>query len=63
MTAETIEIFRKADLFRCLDDGVIETLVRNSVEKRITRDEILFLAGVNAAGLYLIAEGSLRAFR
>ena len=63
MNAETIEIFRKAELFRGLDDNVLRTLVNDSVEKRLARNEILFLADDNAAGLYLVADGSIRAFR
>ena len=63
MNAETIEIFRIGELFRELDDAVLRTLVNHSVEKRLARNEILFLADDDAAGLYLIAEGSVRAFR
>lgn len=63
MNSEIVEIFRKAELFRGLDDDVLKTLVNHSVEKRLSRNEILFIADDNATGLYLIAEGSLRAFR
>lgn len=63
MAAETIEIFRKAELFRDLDYDVLETLVKSSVEKRLARNEILFLAGEDAAGLYIVADGAVRAFR
>src|SRR5262245_50413259 len=56
-------MFRKAELFRDLNDDVLQTLVRHAVEKRMARNEILFVAGEPAAGLYLIAEGAIRAFR
>jgi len=34
-----------------------------AVERRLTRDEILFVAGDEARGLYVIVSGALRAFR
>ena len=61
--AENIDIFRKAELFRDLSDDVLRTLAKYAVEKRLARNEILFVAGEPAAGLYLIAEGAVRAFR
>jgi CRP/FNR family transcriptional regulator len=61
--AKTIEIFRQAELFQDLDDNILQFLVDQSVEKRLGRNEILLLAGDEAAGLYVVAEGSLRAYR
>jgi len=63
VNTQTIEIFRKAEIFHGLDDNVLRTLVSHSIEKRLTRNEILFIADDDATGLYLIAEGSVRAFR
>jgi CRP/FNR family transcriptional regulator len=57
------EIFKQAELFRDLDDVACKDLVDHSVEKTLERNEILFLAGDDAKGLYVIASGSLRAFR
>lgn len=56
-------IFKQAELFRDLDDAVCDALAAHAVEKNLSRDEILFLAGDDAKGLYLIANGSLRAYR
>lgn len=56
-------ILKQADLFRGLDDEIVELLASRSVERRLLRDEILFVAGDPAAGLYVVAEGSVRAFR
>jgi CRP/FNR family transcriptional regulator len=57
------ETFKHAELFRDLDDVAREALSAHSTEKRLERNEILFLAGEDAKGLYVIASGSLRAFR
>jgi CRP/FNR family transcriptional regulator len=57
------EIFKRAELFRGLDDAACAALSAHSTERRLDRNEILFLAGEDAKGLYVIASGSLRAFR
>jgi len=59
----TREIFKQTELFRDLDDNILNVLAAQSIEKRLDRNEILFLAGDDAAGLFVVAEGSLRAFR
>ncbi len=56
-------IFKRTELFRGLDDAVLAILATHSVVKRLQRNEILFLAGEPALGLYVIASGSVRAFR
>lgn len=58
-----IEVFRQTELFRELDSEVLKILAGHAVEKHLERNEILFLAGEEAKGLYIIAEGSVRAFR
>lgn len=58
-----IEIFKKTELLNDLDNEALEFLSAHAVEKRLGRNEILFLAGERANGLYVIAEGSVRAFR
>jgi CRP/FNR family transcriptional regulator len=58
-----IEIFKQTELFCGLDEEVLGVLSAHAIEKRLERDEILFLAGERANGLYVIAEGSVRAFR
>ena len=57
------EILRQTELFHDLDENVLRALSSRAVEKRLERNEILFLAGEKARGLYVIAEGSVRAFR
>lgn len=63
MIRETIDILRKADLFSELSDEVLSALAKNAIEKRVARNEIIFFAGDDSEGLYVIAEGSVRAFR
>ncbi len=63
MPDNKIVIFKQTELFRDLDDSVVAVLARYSAIKRLTRDEILFVAGEPAKGLYVIASGSVRAFR
>ena len=63
MADDKTPIFRQTELFRGLDDAVLDVLATNSVVKRLRRNEILFLAGEPAKGLYVIASGSVRAFR
>jgi CRP/FNR family transcriptional regulator len=46
-----------------LDEDVLCVLARRAVEKILNRNEILFLAGEEAAGLFVIAAGAVRAFR
>jgi CRP-like cAMP-binding protein len=63
VSKDKIAIFKQTELFRELDDDIVRLLARRAVEKTLNRNEILFLAGEEAAGLYVIAEGSVRAFR
>jgi CRP-like cAMP-binding protein len=54
---------RQTALFQDLDESILDSLARGSVEKRLARNEILFIAGETATGLYVVIEGSVRAFR
>lgn len=63
MPDDTIAIFKQAELFRDLDEAVLEVLAEQSNVKRLQRNEILFLAGEPAKGLFIISSGSVRAFR
>lgn len=63
MPADRAELLRQTGLFHDLDDSILQFLALGAVEKRLGRNEILFLAGDEAAGLYVIIEGSVRAFR
>lgn len=54
---------RGTALFGELDEKSLNALAARAVERRYGRDEVLFLAGEEARGLYVIASGSVRAFR
>jgi CRP/FNR family transcriptional regulator len=41
----------------------LRALAERAVERRLARGEILFMAGEEARGLYVIVEGAVRAFR
>ena len=63
MADDKIELFRKTELLRDLDVAVLKDLANHAVMKRLRRNEILFLAGEPAQGMYVIASGAVRAFR
>ncbi len=63
MTTEKINALRKTALFGELNELELAALAERAIERRLKRDEILFVAGDEAAGLFVIAEGSLRAYR
>lgn len=63
MITDKVAIFKQTELFQDLDDEVLRVLAEHAVEKCLDRNEILFVAGEKAAGLFVIAKGSVRAFR
>ena len=63
MPDEKIEILRRTQLLQDLDDKALAELAGHAVPKRLRRNEILFLAGEPAKGMYVIASGAVRAFR
>jgi len=50
-------------LFRDLDEALLRVLAEKAIERRLARDEILFMIGDDAKGLYVIVSGSVRAYR
>ena len=63
MTTDKMTALRRTALFGGLDDASLGTLAAHAVERRYERDEVLFIAGDEARGLYVIVEGAVRAFR
>ncbi|MFN0084648.1 MAG: Crp/Fnr family transcriptional regulator [Blastocatellia bacterium] len=63
MTTDKLTALRKTALFGGLDERELTALAERAIERRLERDEILFVAGDDAAGLFVIASGALRAFR
>ena len=63
MRRPVADALRNTELFRDLDDRVLSVLASRAAERTLCRDEILFVAGEHATGIYVIAAGSVRAFR
>lgn len=63
MMRDKIAALRRTALFGELTDPELNVLAERAVERRLNRDEVLFVAGDEAAGLFVIASGALRAFR
>ena len=63
MNTDKIAALRNTTLFGELNDAEVQVLAEHAVERRLARDEILFIAGDEAQGLFVIVSGSLRAFR
>src|SRR5215475_3935577 len=63
MIKDKISALKRTQLFGELEEPELRALAERAVERRLARDEILFVAGDEARGLFVIASGALRAFR
>jgi CRP/FNR family transcriptional regulator len=63
MQTDKVAALRSTALFGELDERTLGALAERAVERRYARDEVLFLAGEEARGLYVVVEGAVRAFR
>jgi CRP/FNR family cyclic AMP-dependent transcriptional regulator len=63
MQTDKIAALKGTSLFSELDEKTLRALAARAVERRYRRDEVLFLAGDGAQGLFVIVSGSVRAFR
>jgi CRP/FNR family transcriptional regulator len=54
---------KRTFIFGELNEKALGALAERSVERRLSRDEMLFIGGEEARGMYVIVEGSVRAFR
>src|SRR5947209_16089360 len=63
MITGKVAALRRAALFKELDEKTLGALAERAVERRFQKDEVLFVAGEEARGLYVIVSGSGRAFR
>ena len=59
----TVGALRETELFGELDDRDLAALAERAVERRLSKGELLFVAGEDARGLYVVVEGALRAFK
>lgn len=60
---DKIAALKRTQLFESLHEPTLGALAERAVEKRFQKDELLFVAGEEAHGLYVIVEGAVRAFR
>jgi len=63
VTLDKIAALRRTRLFAELDADTLRVLAERAFERRFQKDEVLFVAGEEAHGLYVIVKGSVRAFR
>lgn len=63
MIDNKIKVLKATQLFKTLDDAVLNVLAKRSIVKRLKRNEILFVEGESAKGLFVVASGAIRAFR
>jgi CRP-like cAMP-binding protein len=63
MTTDKITALRRTALFGGLGDEELRALGARSVERRLAREEMLFVAGEGARGLFVVVSGAVRAFR
>lgn len=63
MTSDRIAALRRTALFGSLGDEELRALASRSLERKLAREETLFVAGEEARWLYVIVTGSVRAFR
>jgi CRP/FNR family transcriptional regulator len=63
MATDKIAALRRTALFGSLAGVPLRALAARAVERRLAREEVLFVAGEEARGLYVIVSGAVRAFR
>lgn len=63
MTLDKVAALKRSQLFAQLDDDNLRRLADRALERNLRKDEILFIAGDEARGMFVIVEGAVRAFR
>jgi CRP-like cAMP-binding protein len=63
MSIDKVAALGRTALFSELDAEHLRALAARAVERRFRKDELLFVAGEEARGLYVVVEGAVRAFR
>ena len=63
MPIDKLSALKRTNLFKELDDRTLSALAERAHEQQFQKDEVVFVAGEEALGLYVIVEGALRAFR
>ncbi len=60
---DKVKALKRTEMFGHLSASELNVVARTCVEKRLKKGQILFNAGEESRGLYVIVAGSLRAFR
>ncbi len=63
MTLDKIAALKRTKLFEELDEDTLHVLAERALERRFQKDEVLFVTGEEARGLFVIVDGAVRAFR
>jgi len=63
MIADKIAALGRTVLFGELTEAGLRALAERAIERRLTRNEVLFITGEEARGLFVIVSGALRAVR
>jgi len=63
MALDKIAALRRTKLFEELDENTLRVVAERALERRFQKDEVLFVAGEEAQGMYVIVEGAVRAYR
>lgn len=63
MTLDKVAALKRTSLFKELDDNALRLLAERAHEHKFRKNQLLFVAGEEARGLYVIIEGAVRAFR
>lgn len=63
MTLDKVAALKRSQLFAQLDEDNLRLLADRALERNLKKDEILFIAGDEARGMFVIVEGAVRAFR
>lgn len=60
---DKVAVLRRTELFSGLNEQALRALAARAHVLELSRGEVLFVGGDQARGLYVIVEGSIRAFR
>ena len=63
MAIDKVAALGRSALFSELEEPELRALAARTIERRLARGETLFISGDKAAGLFVIVEGAVRAFR
>ena len=63
MALDKIAALKLTKLFEELDEDTLRVVAERAFERRFQKDEVLFVTGEEARGMYVIVEGAVRAYR